>query len=172
MFWTVSILKGRKHCWCIHGSTFVINFWSLWKSFCLRNSVSVASQILRLFVNLLTPDDKYSLSVKVSVKRKEFKRNYLIDPKHFVDIFLRFSNLHNFSNILKKKRWVSYLMYFRNYTRQKAWLLEFLKSSVLEHLWTVNMWKRPKHCPNLYGSRFLVFFGHPEGVSVRKILSS
>ena len=90
MFWTVNMLKGPKHCWRLHGSTFVINFWSLWKSFCSKNSVSVVSQILKLFVNLLTPDDKYSLSVKKSVKHKQFKPNYLINSKHFVDIFFAF----------------------------------------------------------------------------------
>ena len=103
-FWTVNMLKGPKHCWRLHGSTFVINFWSLWKSFCSRNSVTAASRILRLFVNLLTSNDKYSLSVKVSIKRKKFKRNYLINLKHFLDILLRYSDLHNISNIWKKKK--------------------------------------------------------------------
>ena len=42
-------------------------FWSLWKNFILKNSVLVVSEILRLFVNILTPDEKYSLSVKASV---------------------------------------------------------------------------------------------------------
>ena len=42
-------------------------FWSLWKEISSKNSVLVVSEILRLFVNILTPDDKYSLSVKASV---------------------------------------------------------------------------------------------------------
>ena len=42
-------------------------FWSLPKSFSSKNSVLVVSEILRLFVKILTADDKYSLSVKVSV---------------------------------------------------------------------------------------------------------
>ena len=42
-------------------------FWSLWKKMSSKNSVLVVSEILRLFVNILTPDDKYSVSVKVSV---------------------------------------------------------------------------------------------------------
>ena len=42
-------------------------FWSLWKKISSKNSVLVVSEILRLFVNILTPDDKYSLSVKASV---------------------------------------------------------------------------------------------------------
>ena len=42
-------------------------FWSLWKKISSKNSVLVVSEILRLFVNILTPDEKYSLSVKASV---------------------------------------------------------------------------------------------------------
>ena len=41
--------------------------WSLWKEISSKNSVLVVSEILRLFVNILTPDEKYSLSEKASV---------------------------------------------------------------------------------------------------------
>ena len=42
-------------------------FLSLWKKIRSRTSVLVVSVILKLFVNILTTDDKYSLSVKASV---------------------------------------------------------------------------------------------------------
>ena len=42
-------------------------FWSIWKKISSKNSVLVVSETLRLFVNTFTPNDKYSLSVKVSV---------------------------------------------------------------------------------------------------------
>ena len=42
-------------------------FWSLWKNMSSKNSLLVVSEILRLFVNILTPDEKYSLSVKAGV---------------------------------------------------------------------------------------------------------
>ena len=42
-------------------------FSSLWKEIFSKNSVLVVPEILRLFLNILTPDDKYSLSVNVSV---------------------------------------------------------------------------------------------------------
>ena len=41
-------------------------FLSLWKAISSKNSAVVVSEILRLFINILTPDDKYSLSVKTS----------------------------------------------------------------------------------------------------------
>ena len=46
---------------------FCHNFLSFWKIVSSKNSVLVVSKILRLFVNILSPDDKYSLSVKASV---------------------------------------------------------------------------------------------------------
>ena len=42
-------------------------FWSLWKDISSKNCVLVVSEISRLFVNILTPDDRYSLSVKAGV---------------------------------------------------------------------------------------------------------
>ena len=41
--------------------------WSLWKDIRSKNLVLVVSEILTLFVNILSPNDKYSLSVKASV---------------------------------------------------------------------------------------------------------
>ena len=46
---------------------FCYTFWSLWKEISSKNSVLVVSEILRLFVNILTPDEKFSLLVKASV---------------------------------------------------------------------------------------------------------
>ena len=41
-------------------------FWSLRNKITSKNSILLVSEILRLFVDILTPDDKYSLSVKGS----------------------------------------------------------------------------------------------------------
>ena len=62
-------------------------FWSLWMTFSSKNSVLVASEILKMFVNILIPNDKYSLSVKVSVESNEFKCNYLQNQNYFVNFF-------------------------------------------------------------------------------------
>ena len=58
-------------------------------------------------------------------------------------------------------------MYLRNYRLQKTWLLKCLKSPVSEHLWTVNMLKGPKHCLNLHGSTFAIFFEHYKRILLR-----
>ena len=59
--------KGAKK---LHKSLleyFCHNFWLIWNEIFSKNFVSVVSVILRLFVNILTPYDEYSLSVKASV---------------------------------------------------------------------------------------------------------
>ena len=57
----------------------------------------------RLFVNILTTDDKYSLSVKASVERQQFKCNYLKIKKYVFNFFLHYRNLHKVWNALKEK---------------------------------------------------------------------
>ena len=57
---TKTLLKSARQYFCHI-------FWSLWKKISSKNSFLEVSEILRLFVNILTPDDKYSLSVKTSV---------------------------------------------------------------------------------------------------------
>ena len=42
-------------------------FWSVWKKSRPKNSVLVVSEILRLFVNILTQYGKYSVLVKAGV---------------------------------------------------------------------------------------------------------
>ena len=39
-------------------------FWSLWKEISFKNYVLAVCEILGLFVNILTPDDKYSFWVE------------------------------------------------------------------------------------------------------------
>ena len=56
--WTVNKLKGPKNCSSLQGISFVIFFLSLWDNSSSKNTVLVVSEILRLFVNVLTPDDK------------------------------------------------------------------------------------------------------------------
>ena len=66
--WTVNMLKGPKDCLNKSaGHYFCHVFWALWKEISSENSALVVSEILILFINILTPDDKYFLSVKASV---------------------------------------------------------------------------------------------------------
>ena len=77
-------------------------FWLLWKDFSSENSVLLVTEVLRLFLNTLTPANKNSLSVKVSVWRKQFKYNYLQKQKCFFNFFPHFWSLHQILNIFEK----------------------------------------------------------------------
>ena len=55
-----TLLKSSRHSLCYI-------FWSLWKKISSKKYFLEVSEILRLFVKILTPDDKYILSVKASV---------------------------------------------------------------------------------------------------------
>ena len=56
-------------------------------------SALVTSQIFRLFVNTLTPDDKYSHR-KMQIHWQKFKRLDLRKERRFLDFLLNFWNVH------------------------------------------------------------------------------
>ena len=100
---TVNMLKGPKHCINLQGSIFLMFFDQSEKKISSKNFFLVVYEILTLLVNILTPDDKYSLSVKAGVSRNQFKRYYLKIKIYLVNFFLHFQNLHKICNILKEK---------------------------------------------------------------------
>ena len=61
------MLKIPKHGKNWRGSIFVIFFSNSDKKRARKKIALVVYEILRLLVNILTPDEKYSLSVKASV---------------------------------------------------------------------------------------------------------
>ena len=65
--WTVNMLKAPKDYLILHGSIFCNIFWSLWKKFISKNTNLVVSEILRLFVNILTNVEKSYFSVNASL---------------------------------------------------------------------------------------------------------
>ena len=78
-------------------------FWYLWIEISSNSSVLVVSEILKLFVNIFTPDDKYSLSVKANVSHNQFKCNYLQTKIYFLNFLLLFRNLNKIWNTFKKR---------------------------------------------------------------------
>ena len=69
--WTVNMLKGPKTAY-LCTAVFLPYFLITLKENELKISVLVVSNILRLFVNILTPDERYSLSGKASVYLNQF----------------------------------------------------------------------------------------------------
>ena len=56
----INVLTSSKHCWSQHGTTIFLFFPWVRDKLSWKKSVLVTSEIFILFVNTLTPDDKYS----------------------------------------------------------------------------------------------------------------
>ena len=102
-------------------------FWSLWNKMSLKKSFLVVSEILRLFVNILAPNDNHSLSVKASVKHSQFKCNDLKIKKSFLNFFF-ICKIYIKLAILWKKKKILDLIPFWNYRLPKAGLLKCQKA--------------------------------------------
>ena len=79
------------------------------------------------------------LLVILKFYENHFKCNYLRDKSLFLKFLLHVWYLSQFLIVLKKKKWPSWLIYFRIYGLRKTWLDKCLKSPVKEHPSTVNM---------------------------------
>ena len=66
-------------------------------------SALVASEIFRLFVNTLTPDDKYSRCY-IQIFWQQFQKPLSQKGMLFFNFWLHFWNVHEIYNILKKKK--------------------------------------------------------------------
>ena len=156
------LLKSAPHYFCDI-------FWSLWKEISSKNFLLVVSEILRLFVKILTPDDKYSLSVKATVYCNKSQYNSLKIKKYFLKSVCICAIYRNLA-LLSKKRSSSEVISFWNYRLQNMDLITCPKSPLLEHLWRVNMLKGLKNCLNLHGSVFVLLFHQSESESPLKCL--
>ena len=63
----------------------------------------VTSEIFRLFVNTLTPDDKYSRRY-LQIFWQQLQRRLSQKGMAFFRFFIAFWNVHEIKNILKKKK--------------------------------------------------------------------
>ena len=142
---------------------------SLWTKFNWKVSILVLCKILRLFVNTLTADDKYSLvnrdnlmqpiQILLSQKQKNFST--------FFSQYLKFTlNLEHF----RKKRWLSEPMYFWYYGLPNRLLGRCPRSVLPDDSSTSNIVNGPKHCLIMDDSTFTIFIVHYEGNWVRKSL--
>ena len=66
-------------------------------------SALVRSEIFRLFVNTLTPDDKYSRHY-MTIFWQQLQRPLSRKGIAFFRFFIAFWNVHEIKNILKKKK--------------------------------------------------------------------
>ena len=99
---TVNMLIGVKYLWNLHESVIYHIFSSLWLELIWKISPFLKFEILDVFVNALTPDDKYpvrdSENLQFPVQMKLSQKRKL-----FVTFLFYLWNLHQILNILGKK---------------------------------------------------------------------
>ena len=59
-------------------------------------------KVLRMFVNILTANHKYSVINRDKILDSQFRWNYHKNKTHFLNLFLHFWNLYSILRILKK----------------------------------------------------------------------
>ena len=99
--WTGDILKHPKYCWNMNDSSFIMFF-----PHSGRTSVAkfflVISQMLVLFVNTLTPHDKYSLYIRVNLPQ-QIQMRLFEKEKTFSQLFVAFlESAINFEHFEKR----------------------------------------------------------------------
>ena len=119
-------------------------------------SALVTFEIFRLFVNTMSPDDKYSLrnmqifwkqlQTLLSQKRQAFHQ--------FLIAFLKCA--WNFENSEKKRR-VSLRNFYRNYCIRKRCLLKRLKGLASAHHSVINVLTGSKNCWSQHRTTILLF---------------
>ena len=119
----------------------------------LQKSLLDLWKFFRPFLNTLSANDTYSLNSKdkwMQTIQMHLAKKQNIFSKYFSAFFQSALNFKHF----QKKRWPSYLMYFRNYRPRKTCLDKCLKTPVWEDLSTSDMVNSPKHWFNLNESAF------------------
>ena len=92
-------------------------FQSLWKRLTLKMSVLVISEILGLFVNILTADDSYSPRKKENL-RQPIQMQLSKKQNLFLNFLLLFWNLEQVSKFLTKKLTVTAYIFPELQTRK------------------------------------------------------
>ena len=118
-------------------------FRCIWDILSWKKSALVWSEILRLFVKTLTADNRYSRCNVLNFAQK-VQTLYLENKRIFLDFLLHFWNMHQIQNI-RKKRWVSYPNFFRNYWFRQNCLLKRLKCDPSEDHSVINVLTGSKH---------------------------
>ena len=149
-------VKGSKRLLKSAHQYFHHTLWSIWNQMSLKGSVLVVSEILRLLINILTTDDKYSHSAK-GVSNATNSNAIISKSKNIFWIFFCIIRIWIKFGILWKKRRASEVISCWNYRLQNEGLLNYLKI-LCQNTQPQVMQRGPKDCLNLQCSIFVRFF--------------
>ena len=122
-----------------------------------KKSALVTSEILRLFVNTLTPDDKYSRR-NMQIFWQQPQTLLCQKGKTFRDFFIAFLKCAwNLEHSEKEEEYPS-LIITEIIAFRKRYLLKRLKGLASAHHSVINVLTGSKHCWNQHGTTILIFF--------------
>ena len=122
-----------------------------------KKSALVTFEILRLFVNTLTPDDKYSRR-NIQIFWQQLQTPLSQEGKPFCGFFYSISEMYMKIRTFWKKVTVSYLNYYRNHYIRKRRLLKRLKGLASAHHSVINELTCSKHGWSQHSTTIFVFF--------------
>ena len=126
------------------------------------------SEILGLFVNILTADHRYSFQIRENFQEST-QMQLSKKQKSISELFVPFFEIYIICWTFWEK--VTLIAYeFPKLRLQNTQLDNCLKSPLSEHRSTVNMLKGRKHCWNLHDSTFTIFPHISEGKRTGKCL--
>ena len=122
-----------------------------------KKSALVTSEILLLFANTLTHDDKYSLRNMPEIPATN-SNAFISRIKHILSISDCISEMCMKFRTFWKKRTISQPKYYRNYCIRKSCLLKRLKGWASRHHSVINVLMGSKHCWGQHGTTIFLFF--------------
>ena len=120
-------------------------------------------EILELFVNTLTTDDKYS-SRNIQNLTQQLQTTMSQKQKTFYRIFITYVKSRTSSDDFVKKDESTSFSIYDIIDAEKRMLLKRLIDLASEHILLINVFTSLKHCWNQQGATFILFF-HEYGIN-------
>ena len=114
-------------------------------------------EILELFVNTLTTDDKYS-SRNIQILTQQLQTTMSQKQKTFYRIFITYVKSRRSSDDFVKKDESTSLSIYDIIDAEKRMLLKRLIDLASEHILLIKVFTRLKHCWNQQGATIILFF--------------
>ena len=143
--------------------------WSIRVELSRNMSLWLRAKILGLLVDTLTADDKYSRDYRENLTQP-IQMELSKSPNFFLQVSLRFWELHKFLNILKKMMSLIVFETDQPHRDRKTRILKCLKGPFWEQLLAVNLLTGQKNCWNIVESTFIFLIDQSEMNSVWKVL--
>ena len=153
----INVLTGSKHCRSQHGTTIFLIFSWIRDKLSWKMSALVTSEIFRLFLNTLTPDDKYSRR-NMQIFWQQLPTPLSQEENTFCQFLIAFLKCAWSLEHSDKKRTISLPNYYGSYIIRKRCLLKRLKGLASAHHSVINVLTGSKHCWRKNGITIFLFF--------------